>query len=103
PMRRTTDRYVMEALESRAEDGFFAWNFFDAILQQKEWFDSYVFEDMAARLLAHDPGLKKAFEAERVRDPAFEKDADAQLIWLYRRSPWMEPTWRKHPVLRVME
>ncbi len=103
PMRRTTDRYVMEALESRAEDGFFAWNFFDAILQQKEWFDGYVFEDMAARLLAHDPKLKESFEEKRRSDPAFAKDADAQLVWLYRRSPWMEPTWRRHPVLRVVE
>lgn len=103
PMGRSTDRYVMEALESRAEDGFFAWNFFDAILQQKEWFDGYVFEDMAARLLAHDPGLRAAFEAKRESDPAFAKDADAQLVWLYRRSPWMEPTWRKYPVLRVVE
>lgn len=103
PMGRTTDRYVIEALESRAEDGFFAWNFFDAILQQKEWFDGYVFEDLAARLLAHDPGLKVAFEEKRASDPMFAKDADAQLAWLYRRSPWMESTWRKHPVLRVVE
>lgn len=103
PMGRTTDRYVIEALESRAEDGFFAWNFFDAILQQKEWFDGYVFEDLAARLLAHDPGLMAAFEEKRANDPLFAKDADAQLIWVYRRSPWMEPTWRKHPVLRVVE
>lgn len=103
PMGRATDRYVMEALECRAEDGFFAWNFFDAVLHQKEWFDSYVFEPMAERLLAHDPGLRNAFEAERLRDPAFAQDATAQLIWLYRRSPWMEPTWRRHPVLRLPE
>lgn len=103
PMGKTTDRYVMEALECRAEDGFFAWNFFDGVLQQKEWFDDYVFEDMAARLLAHDVEMKEAFEARRAADPGFAKDADAQLTWIYRRSPWMEPSWRKYPVLRVVE
>lgn len=102
-MGRSTDRYVMEALECRAEDGFFAWNFFDGVLQQKEWYDDYVFEDIAARLLAHDVELKQTFEAKRAADPAFAKDADAQLTWIYRRSPWMEPTWRKYPVLRVVE
>jgi hypothetical protein len=103
PLGRTTDRYVMEALECRADDGFFAWNFFDGVLQQKEWFDDYVFEDIAANMLADDPALKQAFEEKRTTDAAFAKDADAQLTWLYRRSPWMEPTYRKFPVLRVVE
>ncbi|HEY0978706.1 MAG TPA: M14 family zinc carboxypeptidase [Flavobacteriales bacterium] len=103
PMGHSTDRFVMEALECRAEDGFFAWNFFDAILQQKEWFNDYVFEDLAAEMLEKDPALKAAFEAERKRDPGFAKDAWAQLTWIYRRSPWMEPTFRKYPVLRVVE
>jgi len=102
-MGRTMDRYVMEALECRADDGFFAWNYFDGVLQQKEWFDNYVFEDIAAKMLADDPGLKKEFEDKRTADAAFAKDADAQLTWLYLRSPWMEPSYRKFPVLRVME
>lgn len=102
-MGKATDRYVVEALSSRGEDGFFAWNFFDGVLQQKEWYNDYVFEDYAARLLLHDPGLKETFEAKRSADPGFAKDANAQLTWLYRRSPWMEPTWRKYPVLRVVQ
>lgn len=103
PMGHPTDRYVVEALESKAEDGFFAWNFFDAVLQQKEWFDDYVFEDIAADMLAKDPALKEAFGAKRQAEPEFAASAWAQLIWLYRRSPWMEPGFRKHPVLRVVE
>ncbi len=103
PMGHATDRYAVEALESRAEDGFFAWNFFDALLQQKEWFDDYVFEDTAERMLAQNPGLAAAFKAKREADPAFAADAWAQLLWLYRRSPWMEPRFRKHPVLRVVD
>jgi hypothetical protein len=103
PMGKTTDRYVVEALSSRGEDGFFAWNFFDGILQQKEWYNDYVFEDYAARWLLHDLALKAAFEAKRTAEPAFAKDAQAQLTWLYRRSPWMEPTWRRYPVLRVLQ
>lgn len=103
PMGRTTDRYVMEALACRADDGFFAWNFFDGVLQQKEWFDAYVFEDLASRMLDEDPQLKREFEAKRTDDPDFAKNSEAQLTWLYRRSPWMESTFRKFPVLRVME
>lgn len=103
PMGHPTDRYVVEALESAAEDGFFAWNFFDAILQQKEWFDGYIFEDIAADMLAKNPALKEAFEAKRRAEPEFAESAWVQLIWLYRRSPWMEPGFRMYPVLRVVE
>lgn len=103
PMGDATDRYAMEALESVAEDGFFAWNFFDPVLQQKEWFEDYAFEDRAAQLLADDPSLREAFQAKRSTDQAFAKDAWAQLLWLYRRSPWMEPRFRKHPVVRLPE
>lgn len=103
PLGRATDRYVVGALECQAEDGFFAWNFFDGVLQQKEWFDAYVFEDRAAALLADDPALKAAFTAQVQADPQFAKDGWAQLLWIYRRSPWMEPGYRKYPVLREVE
>lgn len=103
PMGHATDRYVVEALESQADDGCFAWNFFDAVLQQKEWFDDYVFEDLAAKMLADDPSLAAEFRAKRAADAPFAADAQAQLTWLYRRSPWMEQGYRKYPVLREVE
>lgn len=102
PTGRATDRYVMAALEPEGEDGFFAWGFFDSVLQQKEWFSDYVFEDLAAELLRTDAGLKRAFEERRSADPAFAADAFAQLYFIYQRSPWFEPGFRKHPVLRLM-
>lgn len=100
---RPTDRYVMEVLECDADDSFFAWNFFDAVLQQKEWFSDYVFEDLAADLLAKDPALRQALEARRAADPAFAKDAWAQLYFVYQRSPWFEERYRYHPVMRVVD
>lgn len=99
---QSTDRLIMEALEPDAEDGYFAWGFFDSVLQQKEWFSDYVFEDMAADLLKKDGKLKAALEARRAADPAFARDAWAQLYFVYRNSPWFEPTYRRYPVLRVV-
>ncbi|MEZ4788860.1 MAG: M14 family zinc carboxypeptidase [Flavobacteriales bacterium] len=103
PMGQPTDALVMELLEPRAADGYFAWGFFDTVLQQKEWFSDYVFEDIAARLLAGDPALAADLEAMRQRDPAFARNAFAQLLFVYRRSPHMEPGYLRYPVLRVVE
>lgn len=96
------DRFIMEALEPEAEDSYFAWGFFDAILQQKEWFTPYAFEDIAAGLLMKDPALKAALEAKREEDPAFAQDAFAQLYFVFQRSPWFERGHRIHPVRRVV-
>jgi hypothetical protein len=98
-----TDRFAMEVLEPKAEDSYFAWNFFDAMLQQKEWFSDYVFEDIAADLLEKDPMLKEALEAERAADPDFAADAWAQLLFIYQRSPYFERSYREYPVMRLME
>jgi hypothetical protein len=102
-MGHPTDRLVLEILEPRAADSFFAWGFFDAILQQKEWFSDYVFEDIAAELLEKDPQLKQALEVARKADPDLAADAWAQLLFIYQRSPYFERSYREYPVMRLME
>lgn len=101
PMGHPTDRLVMEIMEPRASDSFFAWGFFDSVLQQKEYFSSYVFEDIAADMLQKDPALRNALEQRIANDPAFAADARAQLDWVYKHSPHYEPTHRLYPVGRL--
>ncbi len=100
-MGHSTDRLVMEILEPRANDSFFAWGFFDSVLQQKEYFSSYVFEDIAADLLKNDPALHKALEERKATDPEFAADARAQLDFIYQRSPHHEPGHKLYPVARL--
>lgn len=101
-MGQACDRFIMEALEPEAEDSYFAWGFFDAVLQQKEWFNPYIFEDIAAELLKNDAKLKSALDAKRAADQRFANDAFAQLYWVFQRSPWFERGYRIYPVRRVV-
>jgi hypothetical protein len=94
-------RYLLESLEPRLPDSFFNWNFFDAILQQKEGFSPYVFEDTAAEMLESNEGLRAAFEAKKEQEPEFAESAYAQLDWLFRQSPHYEPSHMQYPVYRV--
>lgn len=102
----TTDqpavRFLIETLEPEATDSYFAWNYFDAILGQKEYFSSYVFEDTAAELLAEDAQLAAEFEAKKKEDPEFAKNARAQLNFVYQHSPYYEKTFRLYPVGRIL-
>jgi len=72
-------RYLLETLEPSAPDSFFNWNFFDAILQQKEGFSPYVWEDMAEKFLNENPEIKKEFETKKKNEPDFAKNWYTQL------------------------
>lgn len=97
-----TGRYVVETLEPQGPDSWVAWGFFDAVLQQKEWFSDYVFEEKAKELLEKDPKLKAALEKKKASDPAFAADAFAQLYFIYRNSPYYEKSHRRYPVTRSL-
>jgi hypothetical protein len=90
-------------LEPQGPDSYFAWNFFDGIPQQKEYFSSYVFEDKAAELLKKDDSLRKKLEEKRKTDAAFAASAEDQLMFVYRNSSYYELTHNRYPVARLMQ
>ncbi len=94
-------KYLLETLEPEATDSFFNWNFFDAILGQKEYFSDYVFEDTAAELLKNNQVLRTAFELEKISNPEFAKDGNAQLEWIYRNSEYYEGSVGLYPIFRI--
>lgn len=96
-------RYLLETLEPQATDSFFYWNFFDTILQQKEWFSGYVFEEIAEQMLQDDPTLKIKFEEKRKKDTSFSENAFAQLNWLHKQSVHYEKAHMNYPIVRVLE
>ncbi|MFT4033861.1 MAG: M14 family zinc carboxypeptidase, partial [Siphonobacter sp.] len=103
PCNQTANRYIVETLEPTSPEGFFAWNFFDSILQQKEGYSDYVFEDLAAEHLKANPDLRKKLEQKRNEDPAFAKNGRAQLNFVYQNSPYYEPEHMRYPVFRVVK
>lgn len=103
PLDQPGNRFLMETLEPQAEDSYFAWNFFDAILGQKEGYSAYVFEDKAAAYLQTQPDLKKQLEQRVATDSSFAKSGRAQLDFIYKNSPWYEPDHNRYPVFRVMQ
>jgi hypothetical protein len=103
PTDQAARRFLVEMLEPTGEDSYFAWNFFDAILQQKEGYSAYRWEDVAEQWLKDHPALREDLEAKRKADSAFAKDARAQLNFVYRHSPYYEPEHLRYPVYRVLK
>lgn len=93
-------RYLLETLEPQAPDSFFNWNFFDAILQQKEGFSPYVWEDVALEVLANNPNLKKTFEEKKTNNHDFSTNWYAQLEWIHKHSKYYEKAHLVYPIYR---
>ena len=101
PTAQPARRFLAEMLEPQADDSYFSWNFFDAILQRKEGYSDYRWEDVAGSLLQSDAALRKAFEDARAGDTALQNSAAAQLQWVYDHSEYLEPEYLRYPVYRV--
>ncbi|MGA9651198.1 M14 family metallopeptidase [Pedobacter sp.] len=97
-----TNRYIVETLEPQATDSFFNWNFFDSILDMKEHYSAYVFEDTAAELLKNNPNLKAQLDEKKATDTVFAKSGAAQLEFVYKNSDYYEKTHNRYPVSRLL-
>ena len=102
PMNQRGNRFLIETLEPQCEDSYFAWNFFDAVLGQKEGYSAYDFEDSAATYLKANPALLAKLNDKRTSDTNFAKNGRAQLNYVYQNSIWYEPDHNRYPVYRVI-
>ena len=102
PLDQDGVKYLMETLEPEAIDSYFNWNFFDAILGQKEYYSAYVFEDTAAKLLKENKDLKSAFDNEKAGNPKFSADGKSQLDWIYKHSNYYEKSHLLYPIFRIV-
>lgn len=102
PTDQPARRFLVEMLEPTGEDSYFAWNFFDAILQEKEGYSAYRWEDVAEQWLKDHPDVRQALEEKKKTDSVFARSASQQLNFVYRHSPYYEPAHMRYPVYRLV-
>ncbi|WP_370227133.1 M14 family metallopeptidase [Mesoflavibacter sp.] len=96
-------RYLIETLEPSAPDSFFNWNFFDTILQQKEGFSPYVWEDKALEFLNQNPEIKRQFDSIKSKNESFANNWYTQLDWIHKHSPNYENAHLQYPIYRILK
>jgi hypothetical protein len=96
-------RYAVETLEPQAHDSLFRWGFFNSILEQKEHYSDYVFEDTAFEMLQQEPELRTRFEQWKTDHPELLSDPAAVLDFVFANGArHHEPGWRRYPVFALM-
>ena len=101
PTNQSSIKLIINALEPEATDSYFRWNFFDSRLSRIEYFSAYIFEETAIQILEENKELKEAFLKKQKEDKAFANNHYLQLKFIYDRSPYSEPMYRRYPVARI--
>jgi hypothetical protein len=103
PLNQPSNKYIVDMLEPEGQDSFFRWNFFDPILDQREYYSSYGFEENALRYLNENPDFRMKWEEAIEDDPALQNNHRAQLGFIYDNTEWADNVTHKYPVLRLNE
>ena len=102
PLDQRSALVAVHLLEAQAPDALARWNFFDTVLEKKEYGEAYVVEPLARRMMQEDPALAQEFRTRVATDSAFARDPHERLEFFYRRSPWADPEQNLIPVARAL-
>ncbi len=102
-IRQQAGRVIPQLLEPRGDGSLVYWGFFDGVMEQKEYGESYVIEKMAAEMLDRDPGLRLEFERKKEADSTFARNPQQILNWFYNQSPYSDSRKGIYPVGKIYD
>ena len=89
-------------LEPDSPDSFLQWGFYAGISERTEYFEVYVMEKLALKMMNENPELKREFESKKSSDASFSADQWAQLHWWYEKTPYSDQEYLLYPVGRIL-
>ena len=101
PLNQPKARLIAFMFEPLSEESFLRWGFFNPIFEQKEYFETYVMEEMAREMIQKDPGLKDDFEKWKYSKPGIAADSRARLNWFFWQTPYFDSSLNIYPVGRM--
>lgn len=101
PTNQRTLRVIVNLLEPKSGDSFVQWGYMNLIFERTEYFEHYVMEKVAEKMLSENPSLKEEFYRKLAKDETFRDEAEARLNFFYERSPYYDSNYLVYPIMRV--
>jgi hypothetical protein len=103
PTDQEAARVILHMLEPASPDSYLQWGFFNGIFELKEYFETYVMEEYARKMIAENPSLLEEFNKWKIENTEAAGSQWSQLEWFYFRSPYVDKNWNVYPIGRVVE
>ncbi len=101
PMGNPHGKLIMHLLEPEAPDALVAWGLMNTLFEDREYFESYVMEPLAQKMMAGDQELAERFLEKVHSDSTFAANPRARLAFFYQHSPWYDQDKDRYPVWRM--
>lgn len=100
PVAQPFGRLAASLLMPESPDSCVRWGLINVIFEPKEYFEHYVMEPIARRMLEQSAELRAEFEA-LMNVPEFANSPQNRLEFFYRRSPFFDQKFGIHPVYPI--
>ena len=100
PTNQRRVKLIMNMFDPHSANSFLKYGFFNAIFEQSEYFETYVMEPMARKMLDTIPELKERFNAWKKSQPQ-QPTAYEQLYWFYQQTPYYDSKKNIYPVFSI--
>lgn len=101
PVNQKCNQLIVNQLEPIGMDSYFRWNFFDNILENREWFSPHpVLEEKMVAYMQKYPEVRKMLDEAISEDPKMGKSRSAQMRFLYDNI-WFNKWVNRYPVTRI--
>ncbi len=103
PTRQISSKMIIHMFEPYSGDSYFQWGFFNSILEQKEYAESYVMEKMMIEMLENDKELQNEFDYKMKNDSVFASNPRNVYNWFYSKTPYWDQKLNLYPILKVVD
>ena len=66
-----------------------------------EYYENYVMEKVAEKMLLEDPELEKEFNKKLKEDESFRNDPQARLDFFYKKTIYYDSNYLVYPIMRL--
>ncbi len=103
PLQQVHSKMIAHMFEPNSSDSYFQWGFFNSVLEQKEYAESYVVEKMMIDMLQNDKELQKEFDFKMKNDSVFASNPRIIYNWFYYKTPYWDEKLNFYPILKIMD
>lgn len=101
PVNQDCNQLIVNQLEPLGADSYFRWNYFDNIMENREWFSPHpVLEAKMVAYMEKHPEVRKDLEKAISENPDMANSRYAQMGYLYE-TVWANKWVNRYPVTRI--